>query len=72
MTNDELDALAAEIKAADVAAARINYLAQAQGRKAADDWDAYMVESLRGLGKETGQVKHYEKKISKYLKDQGY
>ena len=50
----------------------VNAIAQAQGRKMHDDWDAYMVESLRDLGKRTGQQRHYAKRIDKYLKERGY
>lgn len=51
---------------------RINFYAQCQGRKMHDDWDAYMVQTLRELGRKIGQPKVYEKRIRKYLKERGY
>ena len=50
----------------------VTFLAQARGRKLRDDWDAYMVETLRQLGRDTGQVKHYERKAQEYLDHYGY
>ena len=50
----------------------INFKAQAMGRKLHDDWDAHMVESLRQLGRDIGQVEHYERKIEDYLDQRGY
>lgn len=41
-------------------------------RKHADDWDAYMVESLRKMGRDFKQRKVYEKRVQNYLKKKGY
>lgn len=50
----------------------LNHRAQAEGRHHQDQWDAYMVESLRQLGRETGQQKTYDKRAQKYLAERGY
>jgi hypothetical protein len=50
----------------------VNFAAQVAGRKHHDDWDAYMVESLRALGREIGQEREYERRAQQYLARNGY
>lgn len=49
-----------------------SFKAHLRGQKSHDDWDAYQVEALRELGRVTGQRRHYERQVRKYLKSRGY
>ncbi|MER7127324.1 hypothetical protein [Micrococcus luteus] len=51
---------------------KIAFNARAADRKARDDMDASLVQSLRELGREIGQEKEYDKRIRKILKERGY
>ncbi len=51
---------------------RLNFLAVAEARHHADNWDAYMVETLRDLGRQTGRRRHYERQARGYLRRRGY
>ncbi|MDQ7910803.1 hypothetical protein RB614_40560 [Phytohabitans sp. ZYX-F-186] len=68
---DDLFASAKQVDESVQALHDLNDRARATARHHRDQYDAAFVERLRELGRATGQQRHYERQIDRYLREQG-